>query len=54
MLVDSCNGKSIKTSENFEKFCEGDIDCNCLAFQLAMLPDVLKAANEQYKFGIKK
>ena len=54
VLVDSCNGKSIKTSDNFEKFCEGDIDCNRLAFQLAMLPDVLKAANEQCKFGIKK
>ena len=54
VLVDSCNGKLVETSDNFKKFCEGDIDCNRLALQLPMLPDVLKVANEQYKMGIKK
>ena len=52
--VDSCNGKLVETSDNFKKFCEGDIDCNRLALQLPMLPDVLKVANERYKMGIKK
>ena len=27
VLIDSSNGKPVKTSGNFEKFCEGDIDC---------------------------
>ena len=54
VLIDSCNGKPVKTSENFKKFCDGDIDFNRLTLQLSMLPDVLKVANEQYKLGIKK
>ena len=27
VLIVSCNGKPVKTSDNFEKFSEGDIDC---------------------------
>ena len=54
VLIDSCNGKPVKTLDNFKKFCEDDIDFSHLTLQLPMLPDVLKVANERYKLGIKR
>ena len=53
-IIDSCNGMHVELSENFQKACEGDLDVNLLATQLLMLPDVIKTANQQHKFTIKK
>ena len=38
----------------FTKMCDGDVDVGLLSTQLQLLPDVIKTANQQYKFTIKK
>ena len=53
-IIDSCNGMHVELSESFRKECEGDLDVNLLATQLVMLPDVIKTANQQHNFTIKK
>lgn len=53
-IIDSCNGVHIELSEAFQEVCEGDVDVDLLATQLLLLPDVIKTANQQHNFTIKK
>ena len=53
-IIDSCNGMHVELSESFQKSCEGDLDVNLLTTQLLLLPDVIKTANQQHNFTIKK
>lgn len=46
-IIDSCNGMHVEA-------CEGDLDVKLLATQLLLLPDVIKTANQQHNFTIKK
>ena len=39
---------------SFSKASEGDVDVNLLSTQLLLLPDVIKTANQQDNFTIKK
>ena len=54
VVIDSCNGVHVELSEAFQKACEGDVDVNLLSTQLLLLPDVIKTANQQHNFTIKK
>ena len=54
MIIDSCNGKTHVMSSNFEVLYTDCLDMSKLKSQLALLPDVLKTGNTDYKMGIKK
>ena len=54
VLLKSCNDIPVQFSVEFVEKYSTDLNMERLKVQLAMLPDLIKTANEQYHFGIKK
>ena len=53
LLIDSCNGKTLVISTNFECLYGNSLDIPKLKVQLPLLADVLKTGNIEHKMGIK-
>ena len=54
MLLKPCNGVSVQPSEEFMEKYSTDVNVERLEVQFTMLPDLIKIANEQYQFGMKR
>ena len=47
MLINACNGSIVQPSDWLQELYQADIDFQRLSMQLAMLPDLVKAVNQQ-------
>ena len=54
LLIDLCNGETVKLSGSFQDIYKDDLNFERLTLQLSMLPDLLRTANEKQNMGIKK
>ena len=54
VLLNPCNGVTVQFSEEFLEKYSTDVNVERLKIQLPMLQDLIKTANEQYQFGIKR
>ena len=54
LLLKPCNGVSVQPSEEFMEKYSTDVNVERLKVQFTMLPDLIKTANEQYQFAIKR
>ena len=54
VLLHPCNGVTVQFSEEFLEKYSTDVNVERLKIQLPMLQDLIKTANEQYQFRIKR
>jgi len=47
ILISACNGSIVQPSDRLRELYQPDIDFQHLSVQLAMLPDLVKAVNQQ-------
>ena len=54
LLVNSCNATSVEFPQSEADIYAADLKVDCLRIQLSMLPDVIRTANKEYGFTVKK